>query len=194
MPLQRNTFGPQGLTAIYTSPSGMTDPITGQPFQEGGLIVGTTIDITEAEAQAQSTSLHTGRYRFIQLDSGATAANVKTGTIGIQKTLAGGCNLITSYDLGLGTGVGLIHPVVFINSPTSAQIAAGCYLWVQEEGDASLLMAGSGTINPGTTVEVTTGGVVTNGTTAGLTLGQAEAAGTISTLFRAQLDLPVVQG
>lgn len=194
MPLQRNTFIPQGLTTVYTSPSGMTDPITGQPFNFGGLMVGEFVDLTEAEAQAQSTSLHTGRYRFIQLDSGATQSKVKTGTIGLQKTLAGGVNLITDWDQGLGTGVGNIHPVIFLAQPTAAQVTAGCYLWVQELGDASVLCGNSITAPAGTSVIAEAGGLITQGTTSGLVIGQTEAAASANTLCRVQLTLPIVQG
>lgn len=132
MPLQRNEFIPQNLLQVYSSPSGMTDIRTGLPYQAGGLIVGAYFDLTEAEAQALSGNvLHTGRYRFVQIDSTATAANIKAGSVGLMKSLALGVNFITSFDLGLAGG---LHPVVFINSPTATQISAGAYLFVQEQG------------------------------------------------------------
>ncbi len=134
MPLQRNEFLPQSLTSVYTSPSGMTDIRTGLPYLAGGLIVGGFFDLTEAEAQNLSGNvLHTGRYRFIQLDSTATASNVKFGSIGLMKTLALGPNFITSFDKGLAAG---LHPVVFVASPTSTQISAGAFIFVQELGVA----------------------------------------------------------
>lgn len=194
MPLQRNDFVAQSLTTVYTSPSQLTDPRTGLPYQMAGSYVGVYMDLTEAEAQAFSSSLHTGRYRFVQIDSTATAANVKQGTIGLQRSVALGVNVITSYDQGLGTGVGLIHPVVFLASLTAAQIAAGAYVFVQELGVATLLASGSITAPAGTPVVATTGGLVTNGTTLALYLGESLATATASTTFLAQLELPVIQG
>jgi hypothetical protein len=73
-------------------------------------------------------------------------------------------------------------------------VAAGVYLFVQEQGDASVLCGGSITAPAGTSVIAETGGVITNGTTAGLVIGVTEAAATASTLCRVQLNLPMVQG
>ncbi len=72
--------------ANFTSPTALTDFRTGQPFAAGGLNLGDYFDATEQEAfQGSFTNtgiLHSGRYRFVQVDSGASAANVKTGTVG----------------------------------------------------------------------------------------------------------------
>lgn len=72
--------------ANFQTPSGITDLRTGQDFPAGGLNLGDYFDATEKEANACSALnvglLHSGRYRLVQVDSGATAANVKTGTIG----------------------------------------------------------------------------------------------------------------
>ena len=134
MPLQRNEFLPQNLLTVYSSPSGMTDVRTGLPYQAGGLVVGGYFDLTEAEAQNLSNNvLHTGRYRFVQVDSTATASNIKVGTVGLLKTLALGVNFVTSFDKGLAAG---LHAVVFINAPTATQISAGAYIFVQEQGVA----------------------------------------------------------
>jgi hypothetical protein len=196
MPLQRNDFISQSLTTVYTSPSQMTDIRTGQAYGYGGSYVGVYFDLTEAEAQALSNNtLHAGRYRFVKIDSTATAANVLTGTIGLQRSVALGVNVITSYDQGLGTGVGLIHPVVFLAPLTATQIAAGAYVFVQELGVASVLANSSSITAPaGTPIITTTGGVVTNGTTLALYVGQSLATAVISTTFLAQLEFPAIQG
>lgn len=132
MPLSRTEFLPTNLLGIYSSPSGMTDPRTGLPYQAGGLIVGQYWDLTEAEAQNLSgNTLHAGRYRFVQIDSTATAANITAGRVGLMKTLALGLNFITSYDKGLAPG---LHAVIFINNPTATQLSAGAYTFVQELG------------------------------------------------------------
>lgn len=120
-----------------TSPTGLTDLRTGQAYFAGGLNLGDFFDLTEAEANALSyttlpaVTLHAGRYRRVQVDSGATASNVKTGTVGLM--VAGAqpqLNRVTSYDKGI---VGA-HPVLFLNA-----ITPGNYGFVQELGIASIL-------------------------------------------------------
>jgi hypothetical protein len=68
------------------SPTGMTDPQTGQPYYAGGLNLGDYFDATEQEANTASYLtnglLHAGRYRMVQVSANATAANVKAGTVG----------------------------------------------------------------------------------------------------------------
>ena len=83
MPLQRNDFLPQNLLTVYPASSGMVDIRTGLPYLAGGLYPGVYFDLTEAEAQNLSVNtLHAGRYRFVQVDTGATAANILAGTVG----------------------------------------------------------------------------------------------------------------
>ena len=127
----------------FTSPSGQTDSRTGAAIMAGGLTLGNSAALTEMEAnQLSQTSvgtLHAGRYRMIQVDSSATAGNVKTGAIGYM--LSGGqpqINLATDYSHGI---VGA-HPVVFLNS-----ITPGNYGFVQE-------MSGIGTVLCGATLTV----------------------------------------
>lgn len=68
------------------SATGLVDTVTNQQYNTGGLNVGDYFDLTEKEANQLSVSsvgtCHSGRYRYVQLDSHATAANVATGTIG----------------------------------------------------------------------------------------------------------------
>jgi len=193
MPLQRNEFIPQNMLTVYTSPSGMTDPRTGQPYNAGGLKPGDYFDLTESEAQAQSVNLHAGRYRFVQVDSTATAANILQGTIGCMKTLGGGVNFITDFSNNIGSTTGLPRGVVFLAPLTAAQVAAGAYVFVQEAGDATLLAAAAVSVGQG--LIVTTAGKSTPGTTTNLYVGCAtQAAAGSGSLFRAILDLPTVQG
>lgn len=194
MSLKRNEFLPQNILTVYTSPSGMTDIRTNQPYYAGGLMVGDYFDLTEAEAQAQSSVLHQGRYRFVQVDSTATAANILQGTIGCMKTLALGVNFITDYSNNLGGTTGLPRAVVFLAPLTTAQVTAGAYVFVQEQGDATLL-ASAGLATVGTGIIVTTGGKAASGTTINLYLGtQMQAAAGSGSLFRTMLDLPIVAG
>jgi|WetSurMetagenome_2_1015567.scaffolds.fasta_scaffold382401_1 hypothetical protein len=117
------------------SATGMADQRTNTPYYGGALNLGDYFDLTDAEAKMLSYTttgtLYAGRYRRVQVDSAATAAYVKQGTIGYQ--VSGkqmDLNLVTSYDKGI---VG-IHPVVFLNA-----ITPGNYGFVQELGIATCL-------------------------------------------------------
>lgn len=92
--------------ANFTSPTALTDLRTGQPFAAGGLNLGDYFDATEQEAnQASYTTnglLHAGRYRFVQVASNATAANVKTGTVGFIQP---GTFVQNVYQLAAGSGM-----------------------------------------------------------------------------------------
>lgn len=100
--------------ANFTSASGLTDMASGQPVNAGGLDLGDYFDATNGEASNASYSangrLYSGRYRLVQVDSGATAANVKTGTIGY---------------LAAGGASGVVRGVVITNAGTGA--TAGTY-------------------------------------------------------------------
>lgn len=84
----------------FTSPTGLTDVNTGQPLAAGGLNLGTYFDATNEEAAQASYTvnglLYQGRYRLVQVDSGATAANVKTGTIGYLRAGTSVKNAVTT--------------------------------------------------------------------------------------------------
>jgi len=92
-----------GPLAVYTSPSGMTDPITGIPYLGGTLHEGDYVDATKSEIDQWNVrfgaTLNTGRYRFVRLSSNATAANIAYGkpcgfalptTVGQLQLSAGG--------------------------------------------------------------------------------------------------------
>jgi hypothetical protein len=194
-----------------TSSTGNTDLRTGLAIQGGNLVPGDYFDLTNEEANRLSYStngiLYAGRYRWVQVDSGATAANVKTGTIGLMPSLAvvatsplgtknPPMNIVTSYDQSLGGATGL-RPVVFLNTVTP-----GNFCFVQELGIATVLgKAASFTGTPAN-------GVVVGSTTSGLTdvptsttavtstsLGIAIDSPVAATLFRILMQyVPVVQG
>lgn len=92
----------------FTSPSGLTDPFSGQPVFAGGLNLGSYFDATNQEAgQASYTTngiLYSGRYRLVQVDSGATAANVKTGAVGFLKAGGGTGSVKTVTITNVGSG------------------------------------------------------------------------------------------
>lgn len=138
-----------------TAASGMADQITGFPYNAGGLVLGDYFDLTDPEAfrncKPATAVLYSGRYRRVQVDSGATAANVKTGTIGLMPSLAAigqdigtgpqtgsaappSMNVVTSWDQSIGGGGKPVRPVVFLNA-----ITPGNFGWVQELGVATVL-------------------------------------------------------
>lgn len=187
--------------ANFTSPSGLSDSRTGAQILAGGLNLGNYFDLSEVDAnrlsQTSVATLHAGRYRMIQVDSSATAANVKTGAIGMM--LAGGqpqLNLVTDYSHGI---VGA-HPVVFLNS-----ITPGNYGFVQELGIANVLcgtsLTVSGSSGMGGILTSATGGVVDCPTQSGnptwttyLTMvGIALDPPMPATKIRCQLMFPVLQ-
>lgn len=92
--------------ANFTSPTGVTDLATGQPIGAGGLNAGDYGDLTNEEAANASYTtnglLFEGRYRLVQVDSGATATNVKTGTVGY---LRAGLSVKTAVILTAGSGM-----------------------------------------------------------------------------------------
>lgn len=135
-----------------TSASGFTDLRTGLPVNAGGLNLGDYFDVTNAEALQLSYQtngiLYAGRYRRVQVDSGATAGNVKTGTIGMMPSLAAmaidgitkntpSANIVTSYDQSVAL-TSQVRPVIFLNTVTP-----GNFCFVQELGVATVLAATS---------------------------------------------------
>jgi hypothetical protein len=217
MPQNQSPYSPFAFNASNdSSASGAIDQQTGQPvYGITDLTLGLYFDLTNSEAASNSDTLigtlYAGRYRRIQVDSGATAANVKTGTIGLMPSLAAQGqdvspvgvpteNVVTSYDQSIGNTVGGVRQVVFLNS-----ITPGNFGFVQELGLATVLGKSTLTANPGaavgdTVVSVATGVVddpvqsgsptyATLKTVLGVAIDPPNAGG----LFRVLLNLPVVQ-
>jgi hypothetical protein len=147
MPLQQILPTWLSLNAANdATPTFLQNLRTGATVFAGGLNLGDYFDVTEQEANNLSFTttgtLHAGRYRRVQVDSGATASNVKTGTIGYM--VAGGqpqLNLVTSFDKSI---VGA-HPVIFLNA-----ITPGNFGFVQE------VAGGVGTVLCGSSITKTT--------------------------------------
>jgi hypothetical protein len=133
--------------ANFTSPTGLTDPSSGQPVAAGGLNLGAYFNATNSEAANASYAtngiLYSGRYRLVQVDSGATAANVKTGTIGYIRQ----------------GGSGVVKSVIITNAGTGA--TAGTYTVAASAGGGGtgaiiqVVVGSGGTI---TAVSVLNGG------------------------------------
>lgn len=210
MPLQQIVPTWLALNAANdTSQSYFTDLRLQIPVLAGGLNGGDYFDLTNEEANQLSYSvngmLYAGRYRRVIVDSGATASNVKTGTIGLMPSLATvspapsgvrnpALSRVTSYDQTIGNAPGM-RPVIFLNA-----ITPGNWGFVQELGIASVLGGASlqkATPAVGDLIESTTLGVAQDPTTQTmgvLFLGKSIDLPKANGLFRILLDLPVVQG
>lgn len=198
MSLKRNEFLSSGsLTTVFTSPSGLVDIRTGQPYNVGGLLVGDYFDLTEAEAQNQSPNLHEGRYRFVQIDSTANSANILRGTIGFVKSLSKGVNFITDASNALSIN---LRPVVFLAPLTATQVSAGSFVFVQEAGDATVLTKSglsNGSPAVGDLCNATAAGTVDDPTSqnfVGATIGEFSQVPTGTQLVRCYLDIPAQAG
>lgn len=216
MPQNQSPYTPFALNSSNdTTESAVADSITGQPiYGITDMKRGVYFDLTSDEAAASSNTtvgkLYAGRFRRVQVDSGATAANVKTGTIGLMPSLAAqgqdvgtaftpSENVVTSYDQaqGVGGGIGL-RPVVFLNA-----ITPGNFGFVQELGVATVLGKTGLTAVPavGDVIVSATSGLVDDPTQSGnvtyatlkTVLGTAIDLPVSNGLFRIQLSLPVVQ-
>lgn len=176
--------------------TGLQDLRTGATEYGGALNSGMYFDLTETQANQLSKTatgtLHTGRYRRVQVDSGATASNVKTGAIGLM--VAGGqpqLNLVTSYDKGI---VGA-HAVIYLNS-----ITPGSWGFVQELGIATVLCGATLTKSgpaTGDLVNSTTLGVLDDPTVQEFipaSIGIALSPPSPNTKCLVLLTLPVLQG
>ena len=88
------------------SQSGNSDPVTGFPYAGGGLNAGDYFDLTNDEAANASYTTNGlcfgGRYRYVLVDSGATAGNVKTGTVGYMRS---GTTVTSAVTTNVGSGL-----------------------------------------------------------------------------------------
>lgn len=205
MPLQQilPTFAPLN-NANFTSGTGMADLRIPTQGNYMGLNPGDYFDLTYGEALSLSYSangtLYAGRYRFVQVEAGATAAYIKTGTIGLLRAMVlpasapgtSGVNVVTSYERGLAPGV---RPVVFLNS-----ITPGNFGWIQEMGDASVLCGATlSKAAPaiGDILNSVATGLVDDPTSqayVATTIGVAAAVPAINALCRVLLELQTFQG
>lgn len=162
------------------SPTGITDVNTGQPIAAGGLNFGDYFDLTEQEANNVSDAAigicHNGRYREVLVDSGATAANVKTGTVGYIRA---GSFVQTAVITNAGTGA---TPGTYTIAATPGNGGTGAVIQV--------VVGSGGTI---TSVSVLNGGagyvsvpsfsLTTTGTAGGAVAGQLNSSPNVVTSY-----------
>lgn len=275
-----------GPFAVYTSPTGMQSAITNVPYLGGSLHQGDYCDLQANEAavwnQRFGSDLYPGRYRFVQLSSAATAANLafgkpvgfglgstvaqaivaaggsaytiaatgaSSGQVVITSTASGGtapATALLTLAAGVITGAQLLFPGagftsvptfplteltggtggsvlarqfvdpsfvssfdtascaqlstprgVVLASPTAAQITAGAWVVIQEQGIANVLVT-TATQNPaGSNATATATGIVTTVTATTAApgfLGYTLDISATNTITRVSLALPVQQG
>lgn len=144
--IQFTNYIPQFLTGVNSpSPTLAAEAVTGLPIPTGAF-PGNCFYLSEQQAnqltQGQTNICHAGWYAIVQVDAGATAANIAFGTVGQQSTVAGsntapGALLVTDAAHGL---VG-VNPVVFLGAVTP-----GNYTIVQVAGDGQLLASAGVTV------------------------------------------------
>lgn len=141
--IQFTSYVPQTLTGVNSpSPTLAAEVVTGAPIPTGAF-PGNCFYLAEQQAQQLSNNVcHAGWYMVVQVDAGATAANIALGMVGQQSTLAGsntapGALLVTDAAHGLNGA----NPVVFLGAVTP-----GNYTIVQVGGDGQLLASAAVTV------------------------------------------------
>jgi len=134
--IQFTSYVPETITGVNSpSPTLAAEVVTGLPIPTGAF-PGNCFYLSEQQAQQLSNNVcHAGWYMVVQVDAGATAANIALGYVGHQASIAGsntapGSLLVTDASHGLGIG---INPVVFLGAVTP-----GNYTIVQVAGDGVL--------------------------------------------------------
>jgi len=97
-----------GPFAVYTSDTGMQDPVTGIPYLGGTLHEGDYVDLTK-EARLRSGTCALGRTstpgdRFVRLSPTATYSNIGLASLWISLPTTVGQVAITAAGTGSGTG------------------------------------------------------------------------------------------
>jgi hypothetical protein len=104
--------------------------------------------------------------------------------------------VVTSYDAS-AISTSQVRGV-FMASVTSAQVTAGAYVYIQELGDATVLVTTATATVPGSwAASAASGGAVTTTTAATWvpgTIGYTLATAAAATLVPVRLTLPVLQG
>ena len=146
--------------------------VTGTPISTGA-VVGESFYISKGQAAQLSTvyyPVYAGWYRVVQVDTGATVANIVFGAIGGQANLTNTLleNNVTDASNVLNLG---IAPCVFLTGglgllvsgatvPALAAMTALNYTIVQDAGDASLLVEANQTVSKGSVLVSTSTGTV----------------------------------
>jgi len=183
-----------GPFAVYTSDTGMQDPVTGIPYLGGTLHEGDYVDLTKSEAAQWNvrfgSNLNTGRYRFVRLSPTATYSNIGFGKpVGYALPTTVGQVAITAAGTGSGTGSVLCASTTAGGTAATAlvTVAAGVITGVQ------LVYPGANFTSVPTwaLTEITTAGITTSGT---IESQMAVSPNVISSFDSSSMQLSSVRG
>lgn len=183
-------------TINSTSQSSQAD-IAGNPFWMG-LNAGKTVVLSTQEAQAQAatgtivggTTLFDGAYQYVQLDSGATAANatagyaayllLNQGAQGVLPETQYQVPTVTTADIANSYGLNALFCGVFINPSTVNGVSTA-----PTPGNWTMIFVGAGrvTVNVGAVANVAIGDAVFPDTNHGGKFEGTTAPPTTSTVF-----------
>jgi hypothetical protein len=184
-----------GQVAIATAGSGQTaGTYVISSSASGGTALATAQVVVGAAGTITSATLLQAGAGFTSTPTFTVAAGGTPGTILAQMAVSE--NVVSSFDasaISLNSVRG-----VFLGPVTAAQITAGAYVFIQEQGIANVLVTTASQTTVGCAAATVTAGVVSTTTETashpigflGLTLDVAAA----STLVRVELALPVRQG
>ena len=146
-------FVPQQLIDVNSPTQTLAwEVVTGMAIATGA-VQGKRFYLSEAQAQQLSGGLcHEGWYRIVQVDAGATAANIAFGYVGAQLSVADGPDVVTDASNVLTLGA---DPVVFLGPVTP-----GNFTIAQDAGTATLAVTASQNVAIGDMLENTTAGTV----------------------------------
>lgn len=143
--IQFTSYVPITLLGVNSASSTLAaEAVTGLPIPTGARPgIGNAFYLSESWAQQLSNNTcHEGWYAVVQVDAGATAANIAFGTVGALLSLAKGHAIFTDVAHALYVGN---SPCVFLGAVTP-----GNYTIVQVAGDGQVVAAASQTVAPGT--------------------------------------------
>ncbi|MGA8148198.1 MAG: hypothetical protein WB870_11575, partial [Gallionellaceae bacterium] len=181
--IQFTSYIPTSLVGNNSpSPTLAAEVVTGLPISTGAF-PGNVFYLTEQQANQLSQSTvnsapafrcHAGWYMVVQVDSGATVANIKAGAIGAQARIPTTqtaeiasippAAVVTDGATAAAVGMLGVNPVIFLNAVT-----ANYFTIVQIAGDAKVLLAASQTTVIGDALLSQTPGNAIAGSTTALT-------------------------
>jgi hypothetical protein len=187
-----------GTVALVTAGSGQTPgTYTVNSSTSGGTSVAVAQVVIGAAGTITSVKLLQPGAGFTSTPTFTVAAGGTPGTLNAQMAISE--NVVTSFD-GSALSLNNAPRGVFLGSVTAAQIAAGAYVFIQEQGIATVLVTTATATSVGSIAAALTAGAVTTTTgAAGATYVTAQLGNTLdvsaaATLIRVELALPLRQG
>lgn len=186
-----------GLVAVAAVGTGMTPgtyPVSSSA--SGGTVLAVAQVVVGAAGTITSASLIQAGAGFTSTPTFTlTALGGSGGSVLAQMTVSE--NVVGSFDATASISVVNAPRGVFLAPISAAQITAGAYVFIQEQGIASVLVSTATVATIGAIAAAGTGGTVTTTTSATYVtaaLGQLVDAAIAGMLSRVELNLPLRQG